>query len=57
MKEFNITDEQVQEMDKAEEPNDNYDCFFGCVTHKEGFVGILIIIQHVILFIWNINSK
>lgn len=42
MEEHGVTEENIKEMDEAEEPNGNYSCFFGCIMLKDGTVSILV---------------
>lgn len=38
MKKLNVTAEQVEEMEVADEPNDTNDCFFGCYLLQANWV-------------------
>ncbi|XP_031627638.1 uncharacterized protein LOC116343603 [Contarinia nasturtii] len=38
MEELGVTEEQVQEMEDATAPNDDYSCFFGCYLLKENII-------------------
>lgn len=42
MEELGINEDFVQEMEDADEPNDDYSCFFGCYLLKENIVSIFI---------------
>lgn len=38
MTQLNVTEQQVQAMDDATEPNTDYNCFFGCAAINDGLV-------------------
>lgn len=38
MQELGVSEEKIKEMENADDPKDEYSCFFGCMALKEGLV-------------------
>lgn len=38
MQELSVSQETVKEMENADDPKDEYSCFFGCMALKAGVV-------------------
>lgn len=41
MKELNMIEDQVHQLSGADEPDEDFDCYYGCITLKEELVSSL----------------